>query len=209
MNYTLKKVKLKIFRGGVKIALSFSFLLAPTLAFAEAYNIKDARVENGVVHLPTSGNWSVSINDPTDSRAWEGGNLKIISIPILDSGENVETVYLTGDIWINDRVFIGSSLQGKYSVTTKNGQECWDLPSGKKAKLYIKNNTDHDIRIYQNVWGNRCTTSDSKINKSQQYGSNVMFTVWGDCELIIDGSGPNNKDAKIIIDGGSTRLTNE
>ena len=36
-----------------------------------------------------------------------------------------------------------------------------------------------------------------------------MFTVWGDCELIIDGSGPNNKDAKIIIDGGSTRLTNE
>ncbi|MDD6622417.1 MAG: hypothetical protein PUE90_06895, partial [Bacteroidales bacterium] len=100
-------------------------------------------------------------------------------------------------------------MQGKYSVTTKNGQECWDLPSGKKAKLYIKNNTDHDIRIYQNVWGNRCTTSDSKINKSQQYGSNVMFTVWGDCELIIDGSGPNNKDAKIIIDGGSTRLTNE
>lgn len=209
MNYILKNVKSKIFRGGVKFALSFSFALLPYFAFAEAYNIKNARVENGIVHLPTSGDWSVDINDPADSRAWEGKNLKIISIPILNSGENIEKVYLTGDVWINDRVFIGSSLEGKYNVSTNsNGQVCWDLPTGKKATLYIKNNTDHDIVINQNVWGNRCSSGGYNGN-TQQYGSNVLFTVWGDCELIIDGSGPNNPNAKIIIDGGSTRLTNE
>ncbi|MGM9832433.1 MAG: hypothetical protein ACI31A_01930 [Candidatus Limisoma sp.] len=161
--------------------------------------------------LTTSGNWSVYVNDPKKEAAWEGKSLKIISIPPQDGG-NTENVYLDGDIWINDRVFIGSSLQSAYTTSTDNstGQECWDLPAGKKAKLYIKNNTDHDIIIYQNIWGNRCTTTDSgNGNKYQEYGSNVLFTVWGDCELIIDGSGPNNPNAKIIIDGGSTRLTNE
>ena len=62
MNSILKTVKSKIFRGGVKFALSFSFALLPYFAFAEAYNIKNARVENGIVHLPTSGDWSVDIN---------------------------------------------------------------------------------------------------------------------------------------------------
>lgn len=126
--------------------------------------------------------------------------MKIISIPILDSGENVETVYLTGDVWINDRVFIGSSMQGKYNVyTNSNGQVCWDLPTGKKATLHIINNTGKDITIYQNIWGNVCT-SGGYGGKTQQYGSNVLFTVWGDCELIIEG-----RNGKIIIDGGSTK----
>lgn len=62
MDYTLKTIKSKFFRGGVKIALSFSFALLPYFAFAEAYNIKNARVENGKAHLPTSGGWSVDIN---------------------------------------------------------------------------------------------------------------------------------------------------
>ena len=62
MNFILKTVKSKIFRGGVKFALSFSFALLPDFAYAEAYNIKNARVENGITHLPTSGNWSVDIN---------------------------------------------------------------------------------------------------------------------------------------------------
>ena len=200
MNSILKTVKSKIFRGGVKFALSFSFALLPYFAFAEAYNVNGWADANGKTHLNTSGGWSVNINDRTDSRAWEGGNLKIISIPILDSGENVETVYLTGDIWINDRVFIGSSLQGKYNVyTNSNGQVCWDLPTGKKAKLHIINDTGRDITIYQNVWGNVCT-SGGYGGKTQQYGSNVLFTVWGDCELIIEG-----RNGKIIIDGGSKK----
>ena len=200
MNSILKTVKSKIFRGGVKFALSFSFALLPYFAFAEAYNVNGWADANGKTHLNTSGGWSVNINDRTDSRAWEGGNLKIISIPILDSGENVETVYLTGDIWINDRVFIGSSLQGKYNVyTNSNGQVCWDLPTGKKATLHIINDTGRDITIYQNVWGNVCT-SGGYGGKTQQYGSNVLFTVWGDCELIIEG-----RNGKIIIDGGSTK----
>lgn len=200
MNSILKTVKSKIFRGGVKFALSFSFALLPYFAFAEAYNVNGWADANGKTHLNTSGGWSVNINDRTDSRAWEGRNLKIISIPILDSGENVETVYLTGDVWINDRVFIGSSLQGKYNVyTNSNGQECWDLPTGKKAKLHIINDTGRDITIYQNVWGNVCT-SGGYGGKTQQYGSNVLFTVWGDCELIIEG-----RNGKIIIDGGSKK----
>ena len=62
MNYILKNIKSKFFRGGVKFALSFSFALLPYFAFAEAYNIKNARVENGIVHIPASGNWSVDIN---------------------------------------------------------------------------------------------------------------------------------------------------
>ena len=62
MNSILKTVKSKIFRGGVKFALSFSFALLPYFAFAEAYNIKNARVVNGITHLPESGGWGVDIN---------------------------------------------------------------------------------------------------------------------------------------------------
>lgn len=52
----------KFLGGGVKFALSFAFALLPYFAYAEAYNIKNARVENGIVHIPASGNWSVDIN---------------------------------------------------------------------------------------------------------------------------------------------------
>ena len=62
MNSILKTVKSKIFRGGVKFALSFSFALLPYFAYAEAYNVNGWADANGKTHLNTSGGWSVDIN---------------------------------------------------------------------------------------------------------------------------------------------------
>lgn len=116
------------------------------------------------------------------TNAWLGDNYKVMYLNNVN-GEVIEKVNLTGDIQINDRVFIG--------VSTEAG-----VKPAHRAKLTITNvGLGRSVTIRQNVWRSKATTSEH----NQTVDNNCMFSVWGNAELEIIG----DENHPIIIDGGS------
>lgn len=166
--------------GGVNFTLLLSFLLLSQTANAAVTNCSYG------ANLPSSGNWSVKYNGPTQPEAWLGDNHKVIYVHNPASGTNVEEVNLTGDVTITDRIYVGSSAS--------NGVN----PAGN-AKLIIRNTANKPVTIKQYIWGSRTTATDTNGNShTQSVDNNCMFSVWGRAELVIEGT----KEHPIIIDGG-------
>ncbi|MGM9843667.1 MAG: hypothetical protein ACI30S_05530, partial [Muribaculaceae bacterium] len=163
--------------------------------------MKDPSTGAEIHSLKSEGTWCVYSITDTKAASWDGNNWKVIKIPIQSGQNNTESVALTGDVTITDRVYIGSSVLGSYKQTTNGSLTNYDLPDNTTVKLSITNGTDHDVTISQYIWGSKhiteATDENGKIHK-QGVDNNCMFTVWCDCELEIIGK-PN---ARIIIDGG-------
>lgn len=100
----------------------------------------------------------------------DGEHEKILRV---ERGET-RTIYLTGDVTITDRVFVGSSTTDQATGSANPAP----------AVLEIYNNNNYDIRIKAYIWNNK-------------NGSNVLFSVWENAILKIHG----NPNGRIIIDG--------
>ncbi|MBS7411054.1 MAG: hypothetical protein KIG59_08875, partial [Muribaculaceae bacterium] len=166
--------------GRVSFTLLLSFLVLSQTANAAVTNCSYGP------NLPSSGNWSVKYNGPTQPEAWLGDNHKVIYVHNPTSGTNVEEVNLTGDVTITDRIYVGSS--------TSEGVN----PAGN-AKLIIRNKAGRAVTIKQYIYGSRTKATDTNgTPHNQTVDNNCMFSVWGRAELVIEGT----KDHPIIIDGG-------
>ena len=168
------KATLKVIGGGYLLLLAL-FLLSPLRLFGDVTNCNGG-------HFPSSGGWSVADDGLNSSVAWLGDNYKVMYLNNVN-GPVTEEVHLTGDIQINDRVFIG--------VSTEAG-----VKPAHRAKLTITNvGLGRSVTIRQNVWRSKATTSEH----NQTVDNNCMFSVWGNAELEIVG----DENHPIIIDGGS------
>ncbi len=176
----------------VSVLLLF-FAIEANAAYTEIVN---GRLGNG---LDGNNGWAVIAGWETNSdgtftpRMFDGNNFKVMRV---DVGQDIY-VELKGDVYLYDRLFIGSSRSGYI-----------DNP-GKTTRLHVKNTAGKPVHIYQRVYNSRIgyknywvtkdpATGVTENHTGQAVNSNVMFSVWGDAELIIEGT----PKAPIIIDGG-------
>ena len=195
------RTTLKVIGGGYSILLAL-FLIFPLRLLGEVKNAKDKN-GNLTTSLPSEGTWCVHYYNPdTDPNGWDGNNYKVISVPIKNGQPNEEYVKLTGDVTVTDRIYIGTSMTSGYETDAKGN---YNLPANTKVKLTIENGLDRPVTINQYIWGSKHSNTTFKTTdgttRYQGVHNNCMFTVWGDCELVIRGK----ENAPIIIDGGSTR----
>ena len=182
----------------VSVLLLFSAIEA-NAAYTEIIN---GRLGNG---LDGNNGWAVINGDEKNSdgtytpRMFDGNNFKVMRV---DVGKEVY-VELKGDVYLYDRLFIGSSVK-----QLPDGSSYIDHP-GKTTRLHVKNTAGKPVHIYQRIWNSRIGYKNYWVTKDpatgatanhtgQAVNSNVMFSVWGDAELIIEGT----PEAPIIIDGG-------
>ena len=180
-------------------ALLLFFAIEANAAYTEIVN---GRLGNG---LDGNNGWAVINGDEKNSdgtytpRMFDGNNFKVMRV---DVGKEVY-VELKGDVYLYDRLFIGSSVK-----QLPDGSSYIDHP-GKTTRLHVKNTAGKPVHIYQRVYNSRIgyknywvtkdpSTGATANHTGQAVNSNVMFSVWGDAELIIEGT----PEEPIIIDGG-------
>ncbi|MGM9833573.1 MAG: hypothetical protein ACI31A_07810 [Candidatus Limisoma sp.] len=155
--------------------------------------------ENGDNAWGVQSGWETNSDGTFTPRMFDGNNFKVMRVEV---GQDLY-LELKGDVYLYDRLFIGSSVR-----TLSDGSSYIDHP-GKTTRLHVKNVAGKPVHIYQRVYNSRIgykgywvtkdpTTGATANHTGQQVNSNVMFSVWGDAELIIEGT----PDAPIIIDGG-------